>query len=117
MSRTYRRVEMHTEINLVPGGLIVEDGILKQYSIWSHQFFAVTQKYKTCSPEQYLKRVNAHFHSDSQKDWNAPAWFRRTLGRAYRSKMNQRLKKALIDGVEDAVVMDRFVKNANWEWW
>jgi hypothetical protein len=73
------------------------------------------KKYQVLTPEQFIAKKTAIYHGDSFRS-NAPARFRRNLTRNYCTEMNQRLHKAIVDGTEEDLIIDKNYHTANWEY-
>lgn len=48
---------------------------------------------------------------------NAPAWFRRDLNRAQRTKEKAALRRAFLNDEWDDFQLPKYRHNANWLWW
>ena len=67
------------------------------------------------SPKAAVIKARVRFHSD-RDCWNAPAWFRHELERAFRSKNKQILNSLWRDEYFETPDFIPFRKNANWHY-
>lgn len=69
---------------------------------------------KGLTPEQYILRRKTWFHSDGPFVWSVPAHCRRGFEAEYRAAQNSRLRKSIVDGTEDGVIIDKRQRNLLW---
>ena len=111
MSKTYRR--KHLKSNHC--GVVKINGLLYQHGYFGGMYLVDTQ-HRKLSVEHFNKIMEAKYHSDTEQWGQVPSHFTRMLNKLYRSRMNQRIKIAILNDELESLSLDKRLNNARW-WW
>lgn len=120
MSKTFRKKHISNKFYDVQYTSYVGSEKIRQQTLSGDEFSQVlTLKYFLCKTEiekntPRWKKEYALAHRDKINP-NVPKHFRTTLERKYRRKLNTSTFKAM-NNLEEDIIHQKFIKNAEWNW-